>query len=349
MTHKKHILRDKDIEILNQIVESYLKLGKPISSGSISQKRQISVSPATVRNIMVKLEAQGYLLQPYTSAGRIPTDKGLRFYVNNLFQKAFPSLTMMTFPSDDFRHEKGNFHSLLVQASRTLSQYSDNLGFVISPRISRIQFKYLRLIKISEEKVMIILVTTFNLVLTEIVETGTYFSQLELDRASRFINEKFSGKNLLFVHDYLIKEVPSYRIKFEDLIHKLTALIKTYFYQEGEAHEIFIEGTSKLLEKPELFDMERLRSLFKNFEEKTRLTKLLSEFISLDRVKVLIGSEMNYPEIEDCSLILSHYGYDEQVLGSLGIIGPKRLPYKKIIPLVDCVAKKLSQTISANR
>jgi heat-inducible transcriptional repressor len=196
---------------------------------------------------------------------------------------------------------------------------------------------------------MILLVTTFNLVLTEVVDTGTYFTQHELDSASRFINDKFRGKNLLFVHEYLTKEVPSYRMKFEDLLHKLTTLIKTYFQQEEEEHEIFLEGTSKLLEKPELFDMERLHSLFKNFEEKTRLTKLLSEFISLDRVKVLIGSEMNYPEIEDCSLILSHYGYDEQVLGSLGIIGPKRLPYKRIIPLVDCVAKKLSRTISAHK
>ncbi len=349
MTKKKQILRDKDIQLLNLIVESYLKLGKPVSSGFIAQKTQISVSPATVRNIMVKLEEQGYLLQPFTSAGRIPTDRGLRFYVNKLFQEAFPSRATLDIPPDDFRHEKGNFHSLLVQASRTLSEYSENLGFVISPRISRIQFKYLRLIKIAEEKVMIILVTTFNLVLTEVVETSTYFTQNELDRASRFINEKFRGKNLLFVHDYLTKEVPSYRIKFEDLLHKLTTLIKTYFSQEREEHEIFLEGTSNLLEKPELFDMERLHSLFKNFEEKTRLTKLLSELISLDRVKVLIGSEMNFPEIEDCSLILSHYGYDEQVLGSLGIIGPKRLPYKRIIPLVDCVAQKLSRTISAHK
>jgi len=348
MAKKKQILRDKDIKVLNLIVESYLKLGKPISSGSIAHKAQISVSPATVRNIMAKLEEQGYLLQPYTSAGRIPTDKGLRFYVNKLFQEVFPSWAHLDIPADDFRYEKGTFDSLFVQASRTLSQHSDNLGFVISPRISRIQFKYLRLIKISEEKVMIILVTTFNLVLTEVVDTGTYFAQHELDSASRFINEKFRGKNLLFVHDYLTKEVPSYRMKFEDLLHRLTGLIKTYFSQE-EDHEIFLDGTSNLLEKPELFDMERLHSLFKNFEEKTRLTKLLSEFISLDRVKVMIGSEMNYPEIEDCSLILSHYGYDEQVLGSLGIIGPKRLPYKRIIPLVDSVAKKLSRTISAHK
>lgn len=349
MAKKKNILRDKDIKVLNLIVESYLKLGKPISSGSIAQIAQISVSSATVRNIMVKLEEQGYLNQPYTSAGRIPTDKGLRFYVNKLFYDAFPSRETLEITSESFHHERGNFQSLLVQASRTLSRHSDNLGFVISPRISRIQFKYLRLIKISEEKVMIILVTTFNLVLTEVIDTSTYFTQHELDRASRFINDKFRGKNLLSVHDYLIKEVPAYRMKFEDLLHKLTTLFKTYFNQEEDSHEIFLEGTSKLLEKPELFDMERLHSLFRNFEEKTRLTKLLSEFISLDRVKVLIGSEMNFPEIEDCSLILSHYGYDEQVLGSLGIIGPKRLPYKKIIPLVDCVAQKLSQTISANK
>ncbi len=349
MAQKKYILRDRDIRVLELIIESYLKLGKPISSGSIAQKSQVSVSPATVRNIMAKLEEQGYLLQPYTSAGRIPTDKGLRLYVNRLFQEAFPSRASLDIPAEDFTHEKGNFHSLLVQASRTLSEYSDNLGFVISPRISRIHFKYLRLIKISEEKVMIILVTTFNLVLTEVVETRTYFTQHELDSSSRFINEKFRGKNLLFVHDYLTKEVPSYRMKFEDLLLKLTALMKSYFHQEEEEHEIFLEGTSKLLEKPELFDMERLHSLFKNFEEKTRLTKLLSEFISLDRVKVLIGSEMNFPEIEDCSLILSHYGYDEQVLGSLGIIGPKRLPYKRIIPLVDIVAQKLSRTISAHK
>ncbi len=113
--------------------------------------------------------------------------------------------------------------------------------------------------------------------------------------------------------------------------------------------QIFLQGASKLLEKPELFDMGKLQNLFHNFEEKAKLAKLLSDFISLKRVKVVIGSEMDLPEISDCSLILSHYGYDRQILGSLGIIGPKRIPYKKIIPLVDSVAKKLSQTISFDR
>ena len=111
-------------------------------------------------------------------------------------------------------------------------------------------------------------------------------------------------------------------------------------------NQIFLQGTSKLLEKPELFDMKHLNSLFKSFEEKAKLAKLLSDFISLDKVKVLIGSELDIPDVSECSLILSHYGYDHQVLGSLGIIGPKRIPYKKIIPLVESVAQQLSHTIS---
>jgi len=345
----KDVLKDKEIGVLNLLVENYLKIGKPISSGLVSQKSNSSISSATVRNIMAKLEKQGYLNQPHTSAGRIPTDKGLRFYVNSLFEEAFPPLRKIDLPADDFNHEKSDFHSLLVQASKWLSDYSDNLGFVISPRISRISFKYLRFVKISEEKIMIILVTTFSLVLTEVVESSTYFTQVELDRASHFINENFREKNLLHVHDFLVKEVPSYRVKFENILHKLKDLMRLYFNQEKEEHELYLEGTSKFLEKPDFFDMDRLKSLFHNFEQKTRIAKLLSEFISLDRVKVLIGSEMDFPDIEDCSLVLSHYGYDRQVLGSLGIIGPKRIPYKKIIPLVDCVAKKLSRTISINR
>jgi len=113
-------------------------------------------------------------------------------------------------------------------------------------------------------------------------------------------------------------------------------------------NRIFLQGTSKLLDKPEFLEVEKLKSLFQQFEEKAKLAKLISDFISLDKVKVLIGSELNIPDISDCSLVLSHYGYNRQVLGSLGIIGPKRIPYKKIIPLVDSVAKKLSQTISFN-
>lgn len=338
-------LREKDKVILNLITESYLKAGKPISSGFIAQRSPLPVSPATVRNIMTKLEEQGYLFQPHTSAGRIPTDKGLRLYVNNLFEETLLPEKKVELP-EDFSLELSDFNSLLDQVSKVLAEQSDNLGFVLSPRISKINFRHIRFIKISEYKVMIILITTSNFVLNEIFQLNTYFTQLELDRASQYINQNFSGQNMFIIRDYLLKELPKFKIRYEDIIDKLINLLKVYIAQEEEESQIFLKGTSKLLEKHDLFDMGKLKTLFQNFEEKSKLAKLLSDFISLDRVKVLIGSELNIPDIKDCSLILSHYGYRSQILGSLGIIGPKRILYKQIIPLVDSVANRLSQTIS---
>ncbi len=343
---KKTVLREKESKILNLIVENYLKVAKPVSSGAIAQRIEHPVSSATVRNIMSKLEKLGYLHQPHTSAGRVPTDKGLRFYVNSLLEEIiFPDHPTHSL-TDDFDQKRGDFYSLLNSASHILSEYSDNLGFVLSPSISRVNSRHLRFIKVAEEKIMVILITTSNLVLNEIVETKSYFTQVELDRASHYINENFRGKNLIFVRDFLLREIPVHKMRYENIIKNLISLLKVYFLQEEKSHQIFIQGTAKLLEKPEVFGMPNLRSLFQSFEEKAKLSKLLSDVISLDRVKVLIGSELNLPDISDCSLILSHYGYDRQVLGSLGIIGPKSLPYRRIIPLVDYVAKKLSETIS---
>ena len=125
-----------------------------------------------------------------------------------------------------------------------------------------------------------------------------------------------------------------------------TSMLRDYMLQEEREGQLFLQGTARLLDKPELFNMDKLKTLFQNFEEKIKLAKLISDFISLDRVKVLIGAETNLPDAADCALVLSHYGYNNQVLGTLGIIGPKRIPYRRIIPLVDQVAKRLSQTIS---
>jgi heat-inducible transcriptional repressor len=339
-------LREKDKVVLRTIVEHYLKLGQPVSSGLIVEKRVIRDSAATIRNIMARLEEMGFLVQPHTSAGRIPTDMGLKFYVNSLLDEMIFSSGPTGFDSPDFHIERGDVGSFLNRVSSLLAERSDNLGFVTSPRVSQVNFNHVRLIKISPERVMIILMTTFNLVLTEIIDTQHHLSQLELDRASVYINQRFRGKNLRAVRDVLVQDLPRYRLSYENEMERLTSMIREYILREDAEAQLFLQGTSRLLDKPDLFDMEKLRSLFENFEEKVKLTKLLSDFISLDRVKVLIGAETNLPDAADCALVLSHYGYNNQVLGTLGIIGPKRIPYRRIIPLVDQVAKRLSQTIS---
>jgi len=338
-------LRDKDRLVLGQIVENYLREGKPVSSDLITHKGIIHDSPATIRNIMGKLEELGFIYKPHTSAGRVPTDKGLRFYVNSLLDGVRSTKGVQDY-SEDLTRGRGDFNSLLNRVSHILAEQSDNLGFVISPRISKIGFNHLRFIKVAEDKVMIILLTTFNMVLNEIVRTSQYFTQMELDEASQFLNMNYRGKNLLFVRDYLLRELPRTKQRYETVINRLIDLLQSYFRQEDQTDQIFFQGASKLLDQADEFSLEKLKVLFRDFEEKAKLARLISDFISLDRVKVLIGSEVELPDVADCTLILSHYGSANQVLGSLGIIGPKRIPYRKIIPLVDGIAQGLSLTIS---
>jgi len=339
-------LSDKDRAVLTAIIENYLKIGKPISSGFVFQKKILADSPATIRNIMARLEGWGFLSQPHASSGRIPTDKGFRFYVNSLLAGSPLTFDQVHFLAEDLAVRKGDLNALLRRASRLLAEHSDSLGFVISPRISKIHFHHLRFIKIAEGKVMIILVTAGNLVLTEIVTTETDSNQAELDSASQYINQNFRGKTLQAVRDVLLRDIGKYKSKFEQAFTRLMHFLGDSILQDEGEDPLIVQGASQLIGKFETFDLDRLRSLFQNIEAKATLVKLLADVIALDRVKVLIGAETNLPAIADCSLVLSHYGEREQVLGSLGIIGPKRIPYGKIIPLVDNVAKKLTQTIS---
>jgi heat-inducible transcriptional repressor len=341
----KSALRDKDRKVLDLVVEGFVRHGRPVSSGAVSQTRRIAASPATLRNIMAKLEALGYLTQPHTSAGRVPTDRGLRTYVGRLLaEKALPEERLPVI-QEEFTSRTADLDSLLLQASRILADSSDALGFVISPRIFRLPFELLRFVKISDRRVLVILVTPFHMVLTETLESSLPLTQAELDRASQYVNQNFRGRTIAAVREALVLELPKYRAKYEDTLDKLLDLLKTSIDKEGE-DRILLQGTSRLLGKSGLSDLDKLRSLFRSFEEKASLARLLSDFISLDRVKVLIGSEANFPNVEDCSLVLSHYGYSNQVLGTLGVIGPKRIPYAKIIPLVDRMAKRVSLAIT---
>jgi len=343
---KTQELREKDRAVLSAAVELYLKSGVPVSSGAIHGKRVLPDSPATIRNIMVRLEERGFLSQPHASAGRVPTDRGLRFYVNSLLDGVPLTFDQINLFAQDLSIKKGDLPGLLHQASRVLADQSDSLGFVIQPRISRIHFHHIRFIQIAPGKVMIILMTPFHLVLTEIVPSETAFEQVELDRASQYINASFSGRTLSQARDCILEELGKSTSKFERALSRLINLLKASIQQDEDDDPIIVQGTSKLIGKFETGNLSRLQSLLQNIEEKTSLAKLLSEFIALDRVKVLIGSESNLPAISDCALVLSHYGDRTQVLGSLGIIGPRRIPYRKIIPLVDNVAQKISQTIS---
>ncbi len=342
----KSALRDKDKKVLNLVVESFVRHGRPVSSGEVCSdppRRRVSCDPPEHHG---QARGAGLPVPAAYVGGPRPDRSGACAITSGrlLSEKALPE-ERLPLIQEEFPHRTADLDSLLLQACRILADSSDALAFVISPRIFRLPFEHLRFVKISDRRILVILVTPFHMVLTETLESALPLTQTELDRASQQVNQNFRGKTILAVREALMRDLPKYRMKYEDILNKLLDLLQTSIDREGE-DRIFLQGTSRLLGKGGLSDMDKLQSLFQNFEEKSALAKLLSDFISLDRVKVLIGSEANFPNVEDCSLVLSHYGYSNQVLGTLGIIGPKRIPYEKIIPLVDRMAKRVSQAIT---
>ncbi|MBC7363451.1 MAG: heat-inducible transcription repressor HrcA, partial [Candidatus Aminicenantes bacterium] len=250
-------LENKEKIILNLTVEVYLQTGRPVSSGYLAQRLNYQVSPATIRNVMAELEREGYLSQPHTSAGRIPTDEGLKFYVNSIMDEALVNVSDSFGPCpEDLALDSGEMDTVLLQVSQILANTSDNLAFVISPQISRVNFDQVRFIKLKDNKIMLVLLSTFNLVQTEIFETQMLFTQAELDRAAQYLNLNFRGKNLAYVRDYLFRELPKLKIKYEDLVEKMISLLKNYLAPEREKSKIFIQGTARLLEKVEFFDLQ---------------------------------------------------------------------------------------------
>ncbi len=343
---KKALKKERENIILKLIVENYIKSGFPISSKFIAEKLGYKISSATIRNIMAKLDEEGYLYQPHTSAGRIPTDLGLKSYINTLLDETSFFKGEQEFVPRDFFETEADLDSLLEKTSRFLSDFSNNLGIVLYPRISKISFKKLKFLKLSENRIMLIMITTSNFTITDTINVKSSFTQDELDLASEYLNKNFAGKNLLYVRDYLLKMLPKEKAFIDKLIKKLINLLKNYFRFEKNRDKIFLEGQANLLAKPELFKMDELKLLFENLEKKAKLIKLLTNFINSEGVKVVIGSEIDLPFFSGCTLIISNYRFQNQSLGSLGILGPKRMPYKEVINLVDYTAKSLTQAIS---
>ncbi|MCP2519005.1 heat-inducible transcriptional repressor HrcA [SCandidatus Aminicenantes bacterium Aminicenantia_JdfR_composite] len=343
---KKALKKERENLILKLIVENYIKSGVPISSKLIAEKLNYKISSATIRNIMAKLDEEGFLYQPHTSAGRIPTDLGLKFYINKLLEEISSFKKEYNFVSKDFFEKEVDLDLLLEKTSKFLSDFSDSLGIVLYPRISRINFKRLKFIKLSENRIMLIMTTTSNFTITDTIYIRVNFTQNELDLASEYLNKNFAGKNLIYVRDYFLKTLPKERALLDKLIKKLINFLKNYFNFEKNRDKVFLEGQANLLAKPELFKMDELKMLFEDLEKKAKLIKLLTNFINAEGVRVIIGSEIDLPFFSGCTLIISNYRFKNQSLGSLGILGPKRMPYKEVINLVDYTAKSLTRAIS---
>ncbi len=339
---------ERSREILQSAISVFVATGRPVGSRTLARQSSENLSPATVRNIMADLEEMGYLRQPHPSAGRIPTDKGYRLYVDTMLDKRAISPRERKWIDSSLMAEDNPDH-LMARTSQVLSQLSKNMGIVLSPPISKVSLQHIQFIKLSENRILVVLVSRSGIVQNRVIHPTEEYGQTDLDQAARYIVAHFKDKTLIEIRSILTKMIGEERALYDQFLRRVILLSAQTFSettQEVES-EIYLDGASNLIKNPEFSDITRMRVLFEAIEEKNRLASLISECIKGDKPEVLItiGSENTLSGIEDCSLIASRYTVDERTIGSLGVLGPTRMEYARAISLVEYVARLFGQVL----
>jgi heat-inducible transcriptional repressor len=341
-------LDERTRAILRLIIRSYVTSGDPVGSRTLAKSMEWRLSPATIRNIMSDLEDEGYLEQPHTSAGRIPSEKGYRFYVNNLADSGRVRKSDERYISRMLA-ESESPEDVMSRTSMVLSTISRNVGIVVAPPIAATVLKHIEFVDLSDGKILVVFVSKSGLLQRKLIRVGDRYTQEELDKAGRYLVEKFSGKTLTEIRNELLRMMQVERTLFDGMFSLLQTWGET-LGEEAAVDSIYLQGTANIINQPEFADVERMRMLFQMFEEKGRLVKILNECISSnppEGVKIAIGSELGVPNMRDFTLITSSYASDDHTTGFLGIIGPTRMEYERGISIVGYLGRLIGEMINS--
>lgn len=337
---------DKRAQILlKTLVEHYISDGQPIGSRTLLQQSGLEVSPATIRNVMSDLERLGFIASPHTSAGRIPTQKGYRFFVDSL-------LTIKPLQTSEIQLIKHELSSpdpqeLISSAADMLSQLSQFAGVVMIPKRKTIIFKHLEFLPLTEKRILVIIVTSDGNVQNRIIMADKPYKTSDLTQATNYFNHHFTGHTFDEVHQKLHAELQ----QMQSDINRLMAAALEVSDRAGQASKenVVIAGERNLLQADDLSsNVASLRKLFELFERRTQLMQLLDSSQQADGIQIFIGGESQYLPLDECSMVTSPYEADGQIVGTLGVIGPTRMAYERVIPIVDVTAKLLSNALSTN-
>lgn len=338
-------LSDRAQTILRLLVENYVRDGQPVGSRSLSRDKSISLSPATIRNVMADLEELGLLRQPHTSAGRVPTETAYRLYVEHLMR--FHQLTQeeRTYIERSLKNA-GDTDQMMAAVTHLLSELSSQIGVVLIPAVEDVVLKSADFVSLGGRRVLCVVVATSGLVDHLVVETEEELSREELTRVSNYMTELFSGVRLGDVRDRLVAMMDADREQVDRLLSRTVDLARQAI-GASPAQEVLVEGTTALLDQPELADLAQVRRMLDTMADKARLVKLLNKCLASDGVRVFLGDDSDVTSELEFSLVATTYGTGETALGSLGIIGPSRMEYRRVVPLVRYLGDSLSKALEA--
>ncbi len=347
--------------VLSAIINEHFVTGDPVGSKAIAEKfaNVSGLSSATIRGVMGDLEEFGYVEQPHTSAGRVPTDAGLRFYVDNL-------LGVLSISDEDIRIISEEFglseldktevpDRLMERTSKLLSALSNNVGIVVSPGLAGDRLQHIEFLGLSDDRVLVVLVSAPNIVHNKIIRLTIGLTKEELERTANYLNKEFAGKTLSAIRAEIIELMHDEKTLFDKLLQTAVILCSQSIEDEDDNQgEIFIDGTSNILKNSDFADLERLRQLLTTIGEKSRLIQVLNECVDHDRspnggVQVIIGSENHTPSLQNCTLISAPYRIEgSSAIGTLSVLGPTRIEYARNISIVSYVAHILEKMMTSD-
>ncbi|SHE22146.1 heat-inducible transcriptional repressor HrcA [methanotrophic endosymbiont of Bathymodiolus puteoserpentis (Logatchev)] len=342
---KSSELNERSQQLLKTLVERYIHDGQPVGSRVLSKDSDLKLSPATIRNVMADLEDLGLIHSPHTSAGRVPTVNGYRFFVDTL-------LTVKPLHEQELDRlhqglDKRKNDDLLGMASKLLSETTQMAGVVTLPRKELVCLRHIEFLPLSNTRVLVIFVTNEHEVHNRVIHTSKKFSATELQQAANYLTSMYAGKSLASVRAEVLKEMQEDQQRMNQSMLDAVSMAQLAFNKDENKEEDYVlSGQTNLMDFAELSDMDRLKSLFDAFSQKRGIIHLLDKCLAADGVQIYIGEESGYRAFDHCSLVTSSYTVNDEVVGVLGVIGPTRMAYERIIPFVDVTAKLLGAALN---
>lgn len=335
-------LDERKIKILNSIIQTYLITGEPVGSRTISKYTDLNLSSATIRNEMSDLEDLGYIIQPHTSAGRIPSDKGYRFYVDNLMKEKIAEVDEM---KDILIEKADKLDHLLKHVAKLLAANTNYATMISVPQYKRNKLKFIQLSRVEESQLLVVVMLEGNLIKNRLIEVDERVSEDEVAKLNILINTFLQGLNLQEINMELIQRMKAQAEGYGQIIGQIIDAVAVVIQEEDDL-EIYTSGTTNLLKYPELGDREKASELLYMMEEKKALSELIvDQEVSAEEnknpIQIYIGSESPVSTMKDCSIVTATYELEEGVQGTIGIIGPKRMDYKKVVGNLQTMMNQL--------
>lgn len=337
-------LSERSQYLFKCLVERYITDGQPVGSRTLARDARLDLSPATIRNVMSDLEEAGFIKSPHTSAGRIPTVQGYRLFVDSML--TFRDLSPKEIRQMETSLEsKDDIQTLLENTSNMLSEITKLAGLVMIPVIDRRALRQVEFLPLNDNRVLAILVTNDREVENRIIKTNRVYAPAELTRAANYLTSAFAGRDIEAVKRGLIHEMSATREEMDQLMALVVEVSQKVFLDRDSQKDYVLAGQTNLMDIDELSDIEKLRNLFEAFNQKRDILHLLDQALNASGVQIFIGEEAGYEVLDDCSVVTSTYANKDHTLGVLAVIGPTRMEYERVIPIVELTAKMLSSAL----